>query len=161
MKGFDRFGSCRFLSALLFLCAPLLSAKAQGPAEYAVKIICGTADRPAIAPGTYFTAINVHNPSAESVKIQFKIALTMPQIVPGPISQFFPAGLKGDQALEIDCTDIARRAPIRSRFLKGFVVIQSATELDVIGVYTAANAADGRVVTLEIERVPVRHTAQK
>ena len=67
----------------------------------------------------------------------------------------------GDQALEIDCTDIARRAPIRSRFLKGFVVIQSATDLDVVGVYTAANAADGRVVTLEIEHVPVRHVAQR
>jgi hypothetical protein len=77
MEAFDRFGSCRFLSALPFLCAPVLSAKGQGPAEYAVKIMCGTA------------------------------------------------------------------------------------ELDVVGVYTAANAADGRVVTLEIERVPVRHAAQK
>jgi hypothetical protein len=145
------------MSGLLLLCAPTLAAKAQGPAEYAVKIVCGTPDRPAVAPGTYFTAINVHNPSVEPAKLQFKIALTMPGIAPGPISQFFPAVLKGDQALEIDCTDIARRAPpVHSRFLKGFVVIQSATELDVVGVYTAANAADGRVVTLEIERVPVR-----
>ena len=85
----------------------------------------------------------------------------MPQVTPGPISQFFPVALKGDQAVEIDCTDIARRAPVRTRFLKGFVVIQSPTELDVVGVYTAATSADGRVVTLEIERVPVRRAAQR
>jgi hypothetical protein len=151
----------RFLNGLLFLCVPAFAASGQGTPEYAVKIICGTADRPAVAPGTYFTAINIHNPSAESGKFQFKIALTMPQVAPGPISQFFGVGLKGDQAVEIDCTDIARRIQVRSRFLKGFVVIQSPTELDVVGVYTAANSPDGRVVTLEIERVPVRRTGQK
>lgn len=150
----------RILSCFIVICAPLVAARGQGPAEYAVKIVCGVPDHPAVAQGAYYTAINVHNPSRGGAKLRFKIALTLAQIVPGPISQFYPAELKPDQALEIDCTDIARRAPTRTRFLKGFVVIQSETELDVVGVYTAAASADGRVVTLEIERVPVRRTQQ-
>ena len=146
----------RILSCLIVICTPLVAANGQGPAEYAVKVVCGAPDRPAVAAGVYYTAINVHNPGVNT-KFQFKIALTLPGIAPGPVSQFFPAALNGDQALEIDCTDIARRAPpIHSRFFKGFVVIQSPAELDVVGVYTATNSADGRVVTLEIERVPVR-----
>jgi hypothetical protein len=147
----------RILSCLIAICIPLVATNGQAPAEYAVKIVCGAPDRPALAPGVYFTAINVHNPSGEAIKFQYKIVLTLPLVAPGPISQFFPATLKGDQALEIDCTDIARRAPpIHSRFFKGFVVIQGQTELDVVGVYTATASADGRVVALEIERVPVR-----
>ena len=150
-----------FLWSLLLLCAPAFSVSGQMSQEYAVKIVCGTADRPAVAPGTYFTAINIHNPSLGSAKFQFKIALTMPQLVPGPVSQFFSGALKGDQAVEIDCNDIASRVKVDSRFHKGFVVIQSLTELDVVGVYTVANSVDKRVVTLEIERVPVRRIPQK
>jgi hypothetical protein len=145
----------RFLSGLVLVCAPVVSAQAQ-VAEYAVKIVCGVPDRPALAPGRYFTAINVHNPSAAATKFQFKVALTMPGVTPGPISKFFPAALNPDQALEIDCTDIGRRLETGNRFLKGFVVIQSPTEFDVVGVYTVAQSVDGRVVALELERVPVR-----
>ncbi|MGZ3294160.1 MAG: hypothetical protein ACXU9D_12945 [Xanthobacteraceae bacterium] len=39
--------------------------------------------------------------------------------------------------------------------MKGFVVIESETELDVVAVYTAAGR-DGRVETLHTERVPAR-----
>ena len=145
----------RTLSTLLIVCA--FANKAQGQvAEYAVKIVCGVPDRAAVAPGRYFTAINVHNPSATAAKLQFKVASTMPNLTPGPISGFFPAVLKPDQALEIDCTDVGRRLDAGGRFMKGFVVIQSSVELDVVGVYTATNSPDGLVVALELERVPVR-----
>lgn len=150
----------RVLGCFIVFCAPIVAASGQGPAEYAVKIVCGAPDRPAVAPGNYYTAINVHNPSTGGAKPRWKIALTLPQTVPGTISQFYQTELRPDQALEIDCTDIARRAPIGARFLKGFVVIQSETELDVVGVYTVAASADGRVVALEIERVPLRRITQ-
>lgn len=146
----------RFLWSLTLLCVPAFSASGQWNTEYAVKIVCGTADRPAVAPGTYFTAINIHNPSLTGAKLQFKAALTNPKLVPGSVSPFFSLALKGDQAVEIDCTDIANRVKVDTRFLKGFVVIQSLSQLDVVGVYTATNSPDGRVVTLEIERVPFR-----
>ena len=149
----------RVLSALMVFWAPLGVAGAQGAAEYAVKIVCGAPDHPAVANGYYYTAINVHNPSRGGAKLRWKIALTLPQIGPGPITTLFPAELKPDQALEIECRDIVAKAP-RMRFYKGFVVILSETELDVVGVYTAAQSADGRVVALDIERVPVRRATQ-
>jgi hypothetical protein len=65
--------------------------------------------------------------------------------------------LKPDQALEIECRDIMARTP-QMRLYKGFVVIQSDAEFDVVGVYTASQSPEGRVVVLEIERVPVRRT---
>lgn len=145
----------RFLGTLSIVCAFAVKAQAQ-VAEYAVKVICGVPDRPAVAPGRYYTAINVHNPTATGAKLQFKVASTMPNVAPGPISGFFPAALKPDQALEIDCTDVGRRLDTGTRFVKGFVVIQSSVELDVVGVYTATNSPDGRVAVLELERVPVR-----
>ena len=150
----------RVLSALFLIGAPVVAATAQGPAEYAVKIVCGAPDHPAVANGYYYTAINIHNPSQRAgAKLRWKIALTLPGIVPGPITTFFDIELKPDQAAEIECQDIMRRAP-RVRFLKGFVVIMSETEMDVVGVYTAAQSPDGRVVTLDIERVPVRRVTQ-
>jgi hypothetical protein len=145
----------RVLTALIIVCAPSV-AGAQAPVEYAVKIVCGIPDHPAVANGNYYTAINVHNPSREAVKLRWKIALTLPKVQPGPITPFFDAVLKSDQALEIECRDIMARAP-QMRLYKGFVVIQTErTELDVVGVYTAAPSGDGRVVVLDIERVPVR-----
>lgn len=150
----------RMLATLSLISAPFVSASGQGLAQYAVKIVCGAPDHPAVATGYYYTAINVHNPSLRGgAKLRWKIALTLPAVNPGPVTPFFDAELKPDQALEIECSDITRRAP-RMRFHKGFVVIQSETELDVVGVYTAAPSLDGRVVALEIERVPVRRLTQ-
>jgi hypothetical protein len=63
--------------------------------------------------------------------------------------------------LEIDCPDIFNPEifkfpqPIRRGFLKGFVVIESEVELDVVAVYTAAGAQK-QVETLHTERVPAR-----
>lgn len=148
----------RVLTAVLVVCAPITTTGAQR-AEYAVKIVCGLPDHPAVANGYYYTAINVHNPSRGAAKLRWKVALTLPKVEPGPISNFFDAVLKPDQALEIECRDIMERAP-RMRFYKGFVVIQAETEFDVVGVYTAAQSADGRVVALEIERVPIRRPTQ-
>src|SRR5437870_4909381 len=80
--------------------------------EYAVKFVCGVAGNSAsssgiVAPGQYSTAINVHNPSfTQPVRFQWKIAIAPPGVRGGPISRFFDAVLKPDQALEIDCPDI-------------------------------------------------------
>jgi hypothetical protein len=141
---------------MVVVCSPVITAEAQR-AEYAVKIVCGAPDYPAVANGQYYTAINVHNPSREAAKLRWKIALTRPKVEPGLITTFFDAVLKPDQALEIECRDIMARTP-QMRLYKGFVVIQSDAEFDVVGVYTASQSPEGRVVVLEIERVPVRRT---
>jgi len=46
--------------------------------EYATKFICGEPDVPVVAPGRYFTAINVHNPNQENIVFRKKIAVALP-----------------------------------------------------------------------------------
>ncbi len=123
--------------------------------QYAVKFVCGKSAGGIVAPGTYFTAINVHNPLYTDVRFRVKVAVGLPGLKPGPVSKFHAARLGPDEALEIDCPDIHKLAEHSAEFMKGFVVIESETELDVVAVYTAAGR-DGQVETLHTERVPAR-----
>jgi hypothetical protein len=124
--------------------------------QYAVKFVCGNSPGTVVAPGAYFTAINVHNPTYRVIGFRAKIAVALPGLTPGPVSKFFDARLGPDEALEIDCSDIFKHAETRADFLKGFVVIETDdVELDVVAVYTAAGR-DGQVTTLHSERVPPR-----
>jgi hypothetical protein len=122
--------------------------------EYAVKIVCGTPETKALAPGLYFTAINVHNPGSDTVVFRKKFATTLPNEQPGPISPFSSNYLVPDQALEIDCSDIFHHARL-VRWAKGFAVIQSPRPLDIVAVYTALGA-EKQVEVLALERVPAR-----
>ncbi|MEK6302146.1 MAG: hypothetical protein AABO41_15660 [Acidobacteriota bacterium] len=84
--------------------------------QYAVKVVCagptGVSGQPGIlVPGQYLTAINVHNPSNSStVSFRKKVAIALPGEKAGPVSRFFDAQLKPDEALEIDCADIYAHA---------------------------------------------------
>ena len=128
----------------------------ESPAfQYAAKFVCGKSEGKVVAPGVYFTAVNVHNPTYTTVRFRIKIAVALPGLEPGPVSKFFDAKLGPDQALEIDCPDIFKYAKTEADFLKGFVVIETDVELDVVAVYTAAGR-DGEVATLHTERVPAR-----
>jgi hypothetical protein len=122
--------------------------------EYAAKFVCGTSAGDVAAPGVYFTAINVHNPNQTTVRLRWKVAVAEDHRL---VSEFVDATLGPDEALEIDCPDI-RRQVSRDGFLKGFVVIESGLELDVVAVYTASPVR-GQVTTLHTERVPARHLA--
>ena len=123
--------------------------------EYAVKFVCGETDGEILAPGKYWTAVNVHNPNSAAVGFKKKVAIALPGEQPGPVSKFVESRLGPDEAFEIDCKDIRRHAEIDAEFLKGFVVIVSPVELDVVAVYTAAGS-DKRVETFHTERVPSR-----
>ena len=90
-------------------------------------------------------------------------AIALPAEKGGPISTLVDAALNSDQAFEIDCPDILKivgpeilKGLGSPTFLKGFVVIQSAIELDVVTVYTAAGTASGPVSAMEISRAPAR-----
>ena len=122
--------------------------------QYAAKIVCGASNGEIVARGAYYTAINVHNPNPTTARLRWKVAIGLPGAKPGPVSKFFDASLKPDEALEIDCPDVMRRTNSRG-FLKGFVVIECGLPLDVVAVYTAA-AQNGEVSTLHTERVPAR-----
>jgi hypothetical protein len=137
--------------------AAIVLRKPVAPFQYAVKFVCGKPDGGELAPGLYFTAINVHNPNEHAVLFRKKVAVAGRRERPGPVSKFFDAKLGPDEALEIDCPDIRSHAQVHQEFLKGFVVIESDSELDIVAVYTAAGE-DGQVETIEIERVPARRT---
>ncbi|MHC4617828.1 MAG: CARDB domain-containing protein [Planctomycetota bacterium] len=123
--------------------------------QYAVKFVCGRSAGKVVASGDYFTAINVHNPTYGDVHFRKKVATALPGEQPGPVSRFSDAKLGSDQALEIDCEDISRHAQTEAESLKGFVVIESDVELDVVAFYSAAGR-DGQVETLHTERVTPR-----
>lgn len=153
MKNF----TCLFL-ALLVMALPV-SAAPEDPGmkyQYAVKFVCGRADGQVAVKGNYRTAINLHNPSYRDIKFVFKVAIALPHLEEGPITEFFTVTLGPDGAAEIDCPDIWRRVHSNNnQWAKGFVVIATDDELDVVGVYTATGR-DGRTVSLELERVQPR-----
>jgi hypothetical protein len=125
--------------------------------QYAAKLVCGRPEAEELAPGQYFTAINVHNPTERDVALRKKIAVAGRGERPGPVSNFVDTRLGPDEALEIDCPDLRAHAGADEALLKGFVVIESDVELDVVAVYTAAGDS-GQVQTLHMERVPARGT---
>lgn len=126
--------------------------------EYAAKVICGPLKAsPKTVPlnsGTYYTAINIHNPGPKDAKFRVKIAVANPGQA-GPVSAYHEFTLRADQALELDCQLIhkfAEQAP--DSFIKGFAVLQCQTRLDVVAVYTAGALADpGLIQAMHMERV--------
>lgn len=121
--------------------------------QYAVKFVCGKSSGHVVARGKYFTAINIHNPTSNEIQYRKKIAIALPGEKTGPLSEYSIAVIGPDEALEIDCPDIykhSRTTPCC--FLKGFVIIESLVELDIVAVYTAAQKKN-RVETLHMERV--------
>ncbi len=126
---------------------------------YAAKFVCGTVPQPfVLAPGSYFSAVNVHNPSRwETATLRKKFARGLPGEEVGRISPYFDKSLRADEAMLIECHNIYGHLQIPPpQFMEGYVVIESDRELDVVTVYTAGAGAGTQVVTLHTERVPVR-----
>lgn len=126
---------------------------------YAAKFVCGSVPQPfVVAPGMYFSAVNVHNPSRwETTTLRKKFAVGLPGEEVGKISPYFDKKLRADEAMLIDCRNIYGHLQMTPwQFIEGYVVIESNRELDVVTVYTAGNGASSLVTTMHTERVPVR-----
>lgn len=136
-------------------------------AEYACKVLCGHitlsgTNIPPCVPGWYASAVNIHNPSPKDTVLWAKFAHAT-ENQGGGVSPWHQVTLKPDQAMELDCTAIRKAAQEiglqNPPFLKGFLVIQSQSELDIVTVYTAATDKGGHVgdvASLHTERVPMR-----
>lgn len=152
----------RIVTILVVLAAATAAHAQVQFRQYAAKFVCGkVANQPNVAPGTYFTTINVHNPALTgSIVFQKKFALAEMNERTGRISQWFRAPLRADEALQIDCGNIYAHLGINpGTFIDGFAVIQVTTrqELDVVGVYTAGPSGGG-VSAMHMERVAGRLT---
>ena len=152
----------RIVTILVVLAAATAAhAQVQQVRQYAAKFVCGRAgDQLNVAPGTYYTTINVHNPAlAATTEFKKKFALAELNEKAGRISAWFPVSLKFDEAMQIDCRNIyAHLGVAPGTFIDGYAVIEMSTrqELDVVGVYTAAGNAG--VSAMHMERVPGRLT---
>ena len=124
--------------------------------QYAVKFICGKSEGHVVAPGEYWTAINVHNPTRGHAKFVKRFALAWPGEKPGDVTDFFEAELGPHQAFEIDRDDIYEHIEKPGpTFVKGFaVIISDEIDLDVVAVYSVLGA--GGEIALHMERVPPR-----
>jgi hypothetical protein len=126
--------------------------------QYAAKFICGKQQNAAgisgpVVPGIYMTAINIHNPQIANVTLKKKVVLALSEdVIPRPPSQKLSYRIQPDYAFEIDCQDIAKIGGISLPFFKGFVVIESPKQLDVVGVYTSANLQTNNT---DLEVVPI------
>ena len=154
--------------ATVFGCIVLVlgasEARSQTPSvQYAAKYVCGTAGSAAtasgagiVAPGTYYTSINVHNPNKAAVEIEKVFDIALPsETQGGRVTEPFKASLKPNEAFEIECADIVKHLDQNPKaFWKGFVMLTSNAPLDVVAVYTAAASPTGPVVAFHTERVP-------
>jgi hypothetical protein len=135
--------------------------------QYAVKLVCGEAVAggpgaapTVVAPGRYWTAINIHNPDkCKDANFRWKVAVAYPG-EQGIITAFQRTKpLRPDGAIEIDCPQVMQvlsqvLSPAPA-FVKGYVVIESDIELDVVAVYTGSAGPCGGN-TFHTERVPAR-----
>ena len=161
------------VAALLIAVSPSpADAQIKTSYQYAVKTLCtlfgdiGFGD--AMAPGRYRTVINIHNPTEKKVEVARKFALAgQPGDALGSFSvtPYKAFTLGPDQAVAYNCFDIANFfCPINGvcvdfTAIDGFLVINSAEELDVVAVYSG-NPKGGEVSTLDIETVAARKIAK-
>lgn len=143
-----------------------VGANARVNFQYAVKLVCGiipssVRPNPLLPQGRYSTCINVHNPSqCDIVLLRWKVAIGLPGLKTGPVSDFSEATLGPDEAIEIDCTDVMallnQSGAHPEKFVKGWVIIETLAELDVVAVYATAISAGEPVNTFHTERIQPR-----
>lgn len=157
--------------------------------SYAAKFICGSQPQanvavvhnseghewapqePPVKKGNYATAVNIHNPQASRVKILKKVVIAEPEPEQGRPTEKIEHVLIPDGATEVDCREINHILakndqidPQDNQFRKGFLVVESTAELDVVAVYTANTDAksltdpvgQAQGMTMDVEYIPAR-----
>jgi hypothetical protein len=136
--------------------------------EFAVKVVCGIQAESGslqLAEGVYATAVNVRNPHTVDIKFEKFLALTFPprQQEPGAVHHIASDRLGAGEAVGIDCEDLRNEAfpyGYPEPYIKGFLVVQSPQDLDVVSVSTVATLdrkqGAGAFGSLDVERVPGR-----
>lgn len=145
-------------------CSSSASPSGRIDYQYAVKIAAGQlalGRLRILPPGRYDTAINIHNPSrCDTVSFRWKVAVGLPGLEAGQVSAFRDGRLGPDQALEIDWQDIQRALTPDGHpppaFVKGWVVIETPAQLDVVAVYGGADDERSTNKVFHTERVAPR-----
>ncbi len=124
--------------------------------QYIGKIVCGLFDGEPLLDGYYRTAINVLNLSRyEDVTVEAVFSPTFPE--DNRISDSSGKDLGPLGAFEIDCeTDFPPFNPTLEDPIKGFVIITSDEELEVVAVYTVLPLTFQVGISIDVVRVPGR-----
>ncbi len=130
--------------------------------RYAAKFACGVIPAPSkagdlLVPGRFLTTINVHNPHEGDVTIRKRFSFGLGFEQQGPLSQGFSTTLGSARTIDIQCADILNHSN-NPQANTGYALIESPVELDVVSLYSAANATS-EVSTVHSERVPAREIA--
>lgn len=150
--------------SLLLLALFTLSLSAFGqPTNYTAeaKFVCGRADTPeisafAFAPGTYYTSINIGNPSDETLSSNKKIfSVALLRQKAGKTTKSIAWGLGPRESMQVDCSDIYNYLGIPAgTFIDGFVYfIAEPFRFTATGVYTVTDGA--RIVSQDVEEITV------
>jgi hypothetical protein len=124
--------------------------------QYAAKFLCtsnipGTSQTTsALLPGSYQTAVNIHNPNRQPARLRKKLA-----VASGQLSGFVEQQLAPDAAARVDCGSLSDFDIHLIHGFEGFLVIESTLSLDVVAVYTAGKNGGG-VESIDVEHVPER-----
>ncbi len=139
--------------------------------SYSVQFLCGEqgddcCDCPPVRPGSYATAIAIHNPTAHDVPVRLR---PIPLVLAGAPSGRAPRSngpgqptlirIPAHAATITDCCRILEmllgaQPAGRAGMSVGLLEIVSAVDLEVTAVYTAGH--EGRGAVLEVERVQGR-----
>ncbi|MGD0477400.1 MAG: hypothetical protein ABSB29_04430 [Nitrososphaerales archaeon] len=140
---------------------------------YSIKFICNAlnpydAQGLGLAPGFYYTDINVHNPSfaKHNATITQKLVVALPDASPSipyvgasPNPYLvIPVTLGTDAAMRLDCTYIMSLLQVPQpslTYAKGFVILYTNIKLDVVAEYTAGALVAGlpSVVSLDTQYI--------
>jgi hypothetical protein len=125
--------------------------------QYAVKFLCLTnlpgtsASSTSVLPGSYQTAVNIHNPNAKPANYRTKLASGL------GISKFLFHKLEPDGASHVDCANVQDYDLHPIHGFEGFLVVESDLSLDVVAVYTAGKGGtEGAVSSIDVEYVRER-----
>lgn len=117
---------------------------------YNVKVVCGPEEGKILAPGIYWTAVNVLNPNFSEVRVDAYVSVGLPELNMGPFDGPKSGVLEPFRAMELDCPAIQSLG--RNEFVKGYALLVSEIPLTVVAVYTQADL-DGRASSIHTERV--------
>ena len=152
------------LSCALFFAAtaPADGAEPEQLYQYAAKFACGSSDGSGpMAAGDYATALNLRNPTDQTVRLRVKVMATyIGGAVIQPVVESEDSNMRGVLPLQpyeargVGCEQILNRVPdVGDELVEGFVVILTVRSLDVVAVYTASG--DGEVA-MDVETIAQR-----
>ena len=138
---------------------------------YAVKFVCGFADGDSsdfqpVAPGVYYTAANVYNPSKRDAFVDADVYFTFPSAGGGSDNGDSRNRLDAKTAVAFDCEDLfdefdqnngSNGDGFEEFFIEGVVYIWSTKPLDIMAVYTTeADSSSSSAPSVHVEHIKGR-----